>query len=455
MNKILFLFALVILAGVFSINDAFAFKTISNDSTGGDCSTIGTWNSATKTCTLTSDFTSDTSDGIKIASNGITLDGNSHTIAGNFNLVGTTFSGTLYGGVHLGGTSGVTVKSLNIKNFGVGIVLADTGSHTIIDNTIESNYYGLQIASSNGNTVTDNTVSNSNSYAIFLSSSSSNKIYNNNLLSNVHPTVLVSGGSGNVYNLPAPIGGNYWSKYTCYNPDGDNFCDPRPFGVSSSGVWEYDNLPWAKQNGWIVTPPLPPVVTPSDGPFVLPCSMQEKGDGVSASSCYGFYQNSIARAEVGIKYNTGLFPIINYKAVGYFIDTNGNQGQNITVTLDKINPGESKTLVFTNPTTGFVSEFKMQMLGGTLVTKTPDTIPPVVVVPNNMAIQATSNNPSPVTFSVSATDETDGPITPTCSPKSGTSFAIGKTTVTCTATDKAGNTATKSFTITVTNRPLA
>jgi uncharacterized protein (UPF0333 family) len=54
--KILFLFALVVLVGVISTNDAFAY-TISNDSTGGDCSTIGTWNSATKTCTLTSNLT--------------------------------------------------------------------------------------------------------------------------------------------------------------------------------------------------------------------------------------------------------------------------------------------------------------------------------------------------------------------------------------------------------------
>ena len=88
----------------------------------------------------------------------------------------------------------------------------------------------------------------------------------------------------------------------------------------------------------------------------------------------------------------------------------------------------------------------------TSVYKSPilDTIPPVIVVPNNMAIQATSNNPSPVTFSVSATDDKDGIVTPTCSPKSGSNFAIGKTTVTCTATDKVGNIATKSFTVTVT-----
>lgn len=113
---------------------------------------------------------------------------------------------------------------------------------------------------------------------------------------------------------------------------------------------------------------------PTDGAFTLPCNMQENGDGVSTSSCSGSYQNGFAKATVGINYNSGLFPITSYKAVGFFIDKNGNQGQNIEVNLAQINPGESKTLVFTNPTSGFVSEFKMQMLGGTLQTSTNNPI---------------------------------------------------------------------------------
>lgn len=52
----------------------------------------------------------------------------------------------------------------------------------------------------------------------------------------------------------------------------------------------------------------------------------------------------------------------------------------------------------------------------------PDTTPPVVLVPNDVTIQATSNNPSPVTFSVSASDDVDGAITPSCSPTSGSLF---------------------------------
>jgi len=115
-----------------------------------------------------------------------------------------------------------------------------------------------------------------------------------------------------------------------------------------------------------------PQEEPSDGEFVLPCSMQEAGDGVSAGSCQGVYSNEKARAEVGINYHSGLFPIKDYVATGYFIDGTGVQGSNISVTHGTINPGDSATLVFENTQTGFVSEFKMQMIGGDLVVDDPD-----------------------------------------------------------------------------------
>ena len=127
------------------------------------------------------------------------------------------------------------------------------------------------------------------------------------------------------------------------------------------------------------------VPIPRDGPFTLPCSMQEKGDGVFTSSCNGIYENGMAKAKVGINYGSGLFPIKNYVAVGYFIDKNGNQGPNIKVTLDQINPKESKELVFVNPISGFVSEFKMQMLGGKIVTSEPK---PVITCPDGFDLSS-------------------------------------------------------------------
>jgi hypothetical protein len=51
---------------------------------------------------------------------------------------------------------------------------------------------------------------------------------------------------------------------------------------------------------------------------------------------------------------------------------------------------------------------------------------------------------------VSANDIVDGSLTATCSPPSGSSFQLGGTTVTCTATDGHGNSDQKNFTVTVT-----
>ena len=86
-----------------------------------------------------------------------------------------------------------------------------------------------------------------------------------------------------------------------------------------------------------------------------------------------------------------------------------------------------------------------------VIAATPtDTAPPVVTVPADTTVEATGPSGAVVTFTgVSALDETDGPLTPTCSPASGSTFPIGTTTVKCDATDAAGNTGSKSFTVTV------
>jgi hypothetical protein len=46
-----------------------------------------------------------------------------------------------------------------------------------------------------------------------------------------------------------------------------------------------------------------------------------------------------------------------------------------------------------------------------------------------------------------ALDAFDGPVPVTCSPASGSTFPVGKTTVRCAASDLAGNTATDTFTV--------
>ena len=78
-----------------------------------------------------------------------------------------------------------------------------------------------------------------------------------------------------------------------------------------------------------------------------------------------------------------------------------------------------------------------------------DTIAPTVTVPGDMTKEATSAGGATATFSASATDAVDGAPATTCDRASGSKFTLGTTTVICSATDKAGNTGTRSFTVLV------
>ena len=78
-----------------------------------------------------------------------------------------------------------------------------------------------------------------------------------------------------------------------------------------------------------------------------------------------------------------------------------------------------------------------------------DNTAPTITVPTSMTVAATTATGAQVTYPVTATDDgvlSSGPI---CTPPSGSTFPIGTTTILCTATDSAGNTATAAFTVTV------
>ena len=79
-----------------------------------------------------------------------------------------------------------------------------------------------------------------------------------------------------------------------------------------------------------------------------------------------------------------------------------------------------------------------------------DTTPPVITVPSDITTPATSPAGADVSFSATWTDDVDvGPFPASCSPPSG-SFPIATTTVSCSATDAAGNSASATFNVTVT-----
>jgi hypothetical protein len=95
---------------------------------------------------------------------------------------------------------------------------------------------------------------------------------------------------------------------------------------------------------------------------------------------------------------------------------------------------------------GVVGHFSTYAVA-TVAAEQRDTTPPVVTVPAHMTVDATGLAGAKVTYAASAKDNSDPSPTVVCSPASGSTFAIGTTTVTCTATDASGNHAAASFTV--------
>src|SRR5207244_969331 len=81
-----------------------------------------------------------------------------------------------------------------------------------------------------------------------------------------------------------------------------------------------------------------------------------------------------------------------------------------------------------------------------------DTTAPVITMPANATAEATSPTGAAHSYVVSATDVVDGAVATTCAPVSGSTFSFGATTVTCTATDRHGNTRAASFSVVVVDR---
>jgi parallel beta-helix repeat protein len=176
----------------------------------------------------------------------------------NYNTIGpgNVISGNGGAGIEINGgivtPNGVDVTGNHILGNFIG---TDASGREALGNSSA----GVRITSCSDNTVTDNTVSN-NGYGIRLESSSDNQIYNNNFIDNTIQAYATNGRRSNIFSLDKPIGGNYWSDWTKPDADGDGFVDSAY--VFTGGV---DNLPWARQDGWLPTPgPILPDIAVTD-----------------------------------------------------------------------------------------------------------------------------------------------------------------------------------------------
>lgn len=87
---------------------------------------------------------------------------------------------------------------------------------------------------------------------------------------------------------------------------------------------------------------------------------------------------------------------------------------------------------------------------GAFLVTVKDTTAPSIGAVSDITVAATSSSGSTVTYAAPTADDlVDGAVPVTCDHPSGSTFPLGTTTVTCSASDAAGNSTAKSFTVTV------
>ncbi len=168
-------------------------------------------------------------------------------------LTGNTVNDNV-GGIRAMGSQNNNLINNTVVNSGTGIYLQGCGGHVISGNTLARNRdYGINFLNAGGSTISGNTVSG-NGCGLYFWNSSNNRVFNNNFIGNT-VQARVGIGSGNVFDLPKPVGGNYWSNWTSPDVDGDGFVDdPYVLDRPNRLFYGQDNLPWTTENGWLAVP---------------------------------------------------------------------------------------------------------------------------------------------------------------------------------------------------------
>jgi large repetitive protein len=134
--------------------------------------------------------------------------------------------------------------------------------------------------------------------------------------------------------------------------------------------------------------------------------------------------------------------------VAFTVTTHGSTDPEPSVSCDPAS--ESTFPLGTTTVTCTASDRFGQRAEGTFTVTVADTTPPALDGLHDRVVQATGPGGAVVTFEVTASDVVDRDVTVECSPASGSQFPNGNTTVRCSAEDDHGNTASGSFTVTVT-----
>lgn len=267
-------YSIALLIMLVGTNRAVAVHNIPSDTS------IGTWDPLSRTYTLTQDVY----DTITVLAYDLTLDGDGYTVYGaqsspfgvkvhfvtGITIVNVNFSGSLNDiifAIELIYSDNCTITGSTFSDSVCGIESSESDYCTITGNTFTNNVGGISLGHSNNCIITGNAVSNcnigvglaysasctltgntisNNAVGMTILLSNGIQVYNNNFIDNlVHQCDVES--STCVFDLPAPVGGNYWSNWTSPDNNNDGFVDA-PF-VFEGGQ---DNLPWTVQDGWLI-----------------------------------------------------------------------------------------------------------------------------------------------------------------------------------------------------------
>ncbi len=203
----------------------------------------------------------------------------------------------------------------------------------------------------------------------------------------------------------------------------------------------------------------PVAVTPGSYTFRIEVS------GVNWRQCAGCYAGGIMYSGAGTVANTDLqFQVLIQQTSGsgpaVTAECAGPGGTPVSFSPTVTDDDDPNPSVVCVPASG-----SLFALGTTTVTCTAtdaggdssqctfdvlveDTTPPDINCPADIDADCVGGS-AVVNFSVTATDICDGTVSVTCTPVSGSTFSLGTTTVVCTATDAAGNTAQCTFDVNV------
>lgn len=181
------------------------------------------------------------------------------------------------------------------------------------------------------------------------------------------------------------------------------------------------------------------------------------GDLTSATDALGrvwSYQHDAAGLLTRYVDGNGNTVLFAYSADGVLISETNQLSQATTYTHN----ASGDFLSITNPV-GAITQFAYNSNRSTTAILDPigrvtafaygDVSAPVITVPSPITVDATGPAGAIVNYSATASDPDDVSVSLSCTPVSGSTFPIAVTTVSCQASDAAGNSSTAAFTVTV------